>query len=1097
MTETIRPVNALQHVFKKLDLELRPGAPLHSYRISDAQYSHLQHFILDAVQYRRLDSCAAVFALWAAERFRREYAGGGYTWDFLTEPLRLGKNYTDLHHLTRRGLREFGRTIRQSDEGTTFYLMTLAAEGGFPEALLAAPDGQARRAVRGILTEIEKVGSAAPVEVLDQVVADRVRVLSKGFQTREYRDLLRAFCLDIMALRARIPETIPVEARRDWLDANEPGWQAALPLRIESAAAQSLLSDVVRAESGSGTESLADRVLVRIGDAWIPKVRIAKAAEVPEWQLQVDDARLRSIRILPDTDLADYAPGLVLSADRSPETKLWEVQRDSAERRAEFTMSLGRPVTFRLMAEGVQVGSHTPPGGEAIDPDDLPTLWAGDEAEVDGAPQTLRRLGSGAIRTRALHVWVLPGNEGAKFDGLDVATDSAVNGSPLYRVTGQGRIFGSGWSMKIATASDEEASDRLIAYGPMVPGLRDAQRMGFHQGVPQFHGHGADGMIRALSPKDLRWRATGQTGWKNGVPPEDACLGLIQFCWRDAEGAARAFTSCRVMPKAARLALSEAGPGKIDFRVTGMPKGSTVSLGEGLAARVSENGSAALRMVETLATMGRVAVHLRPPESGGRPFDASLQRPGDQGWFADGQDKLLQRDIELDLGMLSGWRVLAPTDREVHLQIRLFGDHTPEHPVVLRVSNETALGALLPRFRGLMAICGPDSRLHLRVLVGPTPSPRITLRRHLREGDWQGDAFVLKTHSGTETAENLPARIVNLSAPGLVQTLEPLPIGQAFFDQLPEHPGPWMVFARDDRGLVRPPRPRIKQVEEALPAARFSDAFLACSNARTRDGRLGAFGRELVDLLSPMRQGDLGLFEQQLEDLGGDETLCSLDSFVALDRAPALAVLLLLRATKEQLSARIDLESISPFSWTTLPLDSWRQAIEARLQQLETVMVSAGLPLETAQTYAHEAVATSLRAIRDRRPELIGQLVLAGLETSMFQALLKVLTFPKALNNPEAELMSAAGTAVRQQDGTRHPFPLRSSYAPEGFARYDDAMRDLLNAPLVAADHVLGLQPHPPQPAIAIALLHYRLQHPDYFEAAMPAAIAFLKTKTA
>jgi len=72
---------------------------------------------------------------------------------------------------------------------------------------------------------------------------------------------------------------------------------------------------------------------------------------------------------------------------------------------------------------------------------------------------------------------------------------------------------------------------------------------------------------------------------------------------------------------------------------------------------------------------------------------------------------------------------------------------------------------------------------------------------------------------------------------------------------------------------------------------------------------------------------------------------------------------------------------------------------------------------------------------------------------------------------------------------------MQSHYAPVRFSQCDEALLPILDAPLVAAEHVLGLRPHPPIPEIAIALLHYRLQYPDYFEAAMPAAIVYLNSK--
>lgn len=73
---------------------------------------------------------------------------------------------------------------------------------------------------------------------------------------------------------------------------------------------------------------------------------------------------------------------------------------------------------------------------------------------------------------------------------------------------------------------------------------------------------------------------------------------------------------------------------------------------------------------------------------------------------------------------------------------------------------------------------------------------------------------------------------------------------------------------------------------------------------------------------------------------------------------------------------------------------------------------------------------------------------------------------------------------------------MRSGYAPPVFDTFFDGFRGLIDAPIVAAEHVLGLLPHPPDTETAVALLHYRLHDPDYFEAAMPAAFALIQAKT-
>lgn len=601
-----------KNVFQKIGLSFRYKEPLHSYRLTEGDVKVLHSHLVHAIQMRRLNEYAPLFVLWSAETFRRDFDGGQYTWAFLTDRLSPKCHELDLQHVSRLGLSCFGRELTRNLEGMNFYLKTLAAEGGLPEALLADPDGHTRRLVRGLLADITKVGQGAPETVLDTLTAQRAQALPLGFRTDEFRALLRDFCLRLLGYKAEIPKGIPPDARQSWLDANRPGWKDTLPLRIDTAAAQSLLHEAVRAESGAGRDTIALRHLVRIEDRWVPKIRIAPSAELPDWMLTLDLPQLRSLRFLPDTDLARQAPGLVLSAYKEPGARHWDVRRDGAARRAEFAMPLDVPVAFRLMAEGVPVGLHVPPGCEAIGEDDMPTVWAAEESATDGAVQGLRKLGASAQRTRAPNLWVLARDGDAKFEDLDVEADGRIGDASLWRVSGKGVVITPAGRLSIATGAEDEATDSLLLSAASVPGLRDTSRSEFLQGVPAFQALTIDGVGRRLNRNQMRWLPAGQRIWKKGLPDPASCLGTYQFCWTDDNGSPRAFATARLIPEKAQISLVDCNDGFYECRATAFPIGTVISLPQGVSGIVAKDGTLTLRISDALASMNRIAVHIRP-----------------------------------------------------------------------------------------------------------------------------------------------------------------------------------------------------------------------------------------------------------------------------------------------------------------------------------------------------------------------------------------------------------------------------------------------------------------------------------------------------
>ena len=74
-------------------------------------------------------------------------------------------------------------------------------------------------------------------------------------------------------------------------------------------------------------------------------------------------------------------------------------------------------------------------------------------------------------------------------------------------------------------------------------------------------------------------------------------------------------------------------------------------------------------------------------------------------------------------------------------------------------------------------------------------------------------------------------------------------------------------------------------------------------------------------------------------------------------------------------------------------------------------------------------------------------------------------------------------------DATEFP-ELRAHAVPEGYARFDDGMRGLIEAPLVLAEHALGLRP-PPTAVERAAILRYAHFDPALLQDALPTALAW------
>ena len=127
----------LRRILARIERETPDGRPLYALPLSTDEQAELQKLLRFRVVSREvLDSTAARFVLWAAERIRSSFDGGQLTWRFIFRGLELPEDRDFAIQLVVRGLQWWGRKVRISEGGVHLYLYTLMAEGGLPQSLL-------------------------------------------------------------------------------------------------------------------------------------------------------------------------------------------------------------------------------------------------------------------------------------------------------------------------------------------------------------------------------------------------------------------------------------------------------------------------------------------------------------------------------------------------------------------------------------------------------------------------------------------------------------------------------------------------------------------------------------------------------------------------------------------------------------------------------------------------------------------------------------------------------------------------------------------------------------------------------------------------
>ncbi|WP_449410483.1 STY4851/ECs_5259 family protein [Methylobacterium komagatae] len=550
-------------ILTRVGLDAPDGRPLHRYCVSDREHVAIRDEIRRRARTNLADSdreTGALFVLWAAQWFQRDYRGGVRRWDDLGAALGVQLDGTAARHLTRQGLSAWRRPPQKSEAALHQWLMTLAVEGGFPAGVLEQAEAWAARYLARV------VGALLSADPLDEDVALAAARSQADHAPRVYRqEIFFALAADLGATIVKLRRNVETDVRAQgipasaWLDATQPGWREALPVRAGSEAAARLVDGLLLAEAlqtaGDGRIG-CERVLLRRDGKWRPALRLSLDGVAYGAVCQAIDGRRERMRAYPTGPFARYTAGeLAIFEPPTDPNDGWRVRPSRRETLLNDVPFIA-PVCIELRIDGRPIATTAWPGGEAVR--GCLAIFA-PEGGTDSV-LTLIGEGSGQYRPEPLVVaappsWTIsPHGEASTRDALP---EPAEDGRRLWHVTGTVILRSpEGDAYRVAAGQGGIRRDRLALSGSEPKGLVSAEpEVELFAGLPAVRVHEGQ-TARAARPEEIRWRPEGERGWRRAP----FGTGRIVIAWRDPEtGFIRDRRRVALLPAGAQLACRRQG----------------------------------------------------------------------------------------------------------------------------------------------------------------------------------------------------------------------------------------------------------------------------------------------------------------------------------------------------------------------------------------------------------------------------------------------------------------------------------------------------------------------------------------------------------
>lgn len=951
----------VQSFLERRELTRPDGRMLFSYRTTKDEYAALRSLLgatLAALHgapwtLRTPRECAC-FVLYAAEWWRREYAGGPWRWTHILDSIGSQPYRLDVLERTTAvevGLRAWGH--RPSGQGKK-YLGAIVAQGGLPLQLVARGDGSIARLLMRGTRQAQLYGWDG--ERLEGFFQAHELELVQHLRDEEIHRLLASVVTTVLALRQDhklAGVSNPVEV----LERQQPEWRTLFPIVVEEdRAAEALLVGLVRE---------AAREVARGAVYPVTATRTLQA--------EPDGAGFRmvtSVEMPSSVSLEALQSAVGLGADAIPQAFSLDLVASQRVALAEARQLLGSgeqtvivsgrsrvlkgddnvwELRFVVRSKGADL--HAPvaiPGGDELD-EAQPWVFV----ERDGAWVL---AGVGGCRVAEDRCMVALPPEGQLRPLVADATVTrrcafAAGGMQrvLYETAGQAEAEIDAAVFAVRTRQTAGLSKQLIWRGHREP--YQSEPFPIYRGVPTLYRVGDDGMPIRVQERQLVW--TTATRNPQRVEQPRAHVGPID-AWLTADGARVRRFRMVLLPEHAKLRLrsgSDDRSGAVEWQSWGLANVD-------VTAAVSANQERAAGGVRV-----ELSTDARPPARVGfqlswacSPFSLRMSLP----FPASGARFALSTGEEI------GTRRAVSVARMAAVRVQVI-DRNPDRPQRYKLVVELDAGAAQhggarPRVEQPIAVgddgCGElrlldieaslqgllcqsdllDAKLSLRVQAGAIKLAELNVIRYDVDLERQELSAALTT-AQLQTLSTEQLRGVKLHAVPLLQAefveqelqqAESAGVPTARWDLsgLSQAGGPWLVVPATDSSLVvRPMLYRLRDEDASAAALSTLCPLAQAISIGEAEDRFEALDGAVAAMAADYDHPSWKLVDRQHMALS-HLPLSTLDYWRAFARSPSGSLAMLLKLSHDMPRLAMRMRDELGVVWELTPGAALRDALD-------------------------------------------------------------------------------------------------------------------------------------------------------------------------
>lgn len=425
------------------------ASPLYQYHVTDEEYSELPTILRQSISDVESPSFSgywsAVFCLFVAEKYRREYDGTnlGWSWSGFEKPLSVELPSRLHSEIVRKGLEFWKRPIRQRANGYD-YLGSLFDEGGLPWRLIQSHTHGFGRAVRGAVSSYYRVKQFGGDVV--SVVADYSYHFPQTFRTHD-KYLLIASIVDWLMDLAEAHPLSTVEKPADYLDEKAPEWRKQSPLPVSEGNARNLINEWLRDAGRSRSEKkrleadeknwTCEHWLKGTYENWAIETEVFLPAEIT---IELEGHSIQSTRL----EIAFYEGDSLLKRSGIAHGKVNDDRSQISVKINSRAIPVVRskpelPLTVQFLSNGHRIHASYFEGSE-LDYDSLPMVFVEDGDQ-------LKLISTASVTIPASHAVVriplsLDLEDGAEYSelGEDQSAGKWIDISNDITLSGQGSI---------------------------------------------------------------------------------------------------------------------------------------------------------------------------------------------------------------------------------------------------------------------------------------------------------------------------------------------------------------------------------------------------------------------------------------------------------------------------------------------------------------------------------------------------------------------------------------------------------------------------------------------------------------------------------